>query len=75
MLGLGNLCLQWLPWRPHVVEVMTRTSFPLVCAIFYVKLLVFQVFKNIGPYGESMKENNVIISGMVEDIKRALIVE
>lgn len=54
---------------------MTRTSFPLLCTILNIKLFVFQAFKNIGPYGKSIKENNFIISGMVGDIKRALIVE
>lgn len=54
---------------------MTRTSFPLLCAIFNIKLFVFQAFKNTRSYGESVKESNFIVSGMVGYFKRALVVE
>lgn len=37
-----------------------------LCAnfIFNIKLFVFQAFKNTSSYGESVKENNFIVSGM-----------
>lgn len=45
---------------------MARTSFRLLCAIFIfnIKLFVFQAFKNTRSYGESVKENSFIVSGM-----------
>lgn len=37
-----------------------------LCAIFIfnIKLFVFQALKNTRSYGESVKENNFIVSGM-----------
>lgn len=45
---------------------MTRTSFPLLCAIFIfsIKLFVSKALKNTRSCGECVKENHFTVSGI-----------
>lgn len=52
---------------------MTGISFPLLCAVFIfnIKLFMFQAFKNTRSYGECVRENHFLVSGMAGAFKRA----